>query len=250
MAGTWVLHRVNDTALPQKRGIAALLKRTSDERGNREENTQNRDHRRLADAAYSPEGCRTSTSPTTGTTGAVGGAGTAARSAKDHCTGGGSTHMKRSIARLLIASVAAVTLLTTFGGAAFAQAGHFVGTPTCTDQGTTAQCTGKVAGLGGTTFTINVSAPGTATVECTNPAGNVAPGQTFTTTAAGTTGPVPTPRNGQFRFSVTTATPEAPAGSCPNPQWTAEVIDVEFGDATITLLENGNVSDTITVPVT
>src|SRR5215207_7712323 len=64
--------------------------------------------------------------------------------------------MKRSIARLLIATVAAVSLLTTFGGTAFAQAGHFVGTPVCTDEGTTAECTGKVAGLGGTTFEITV----------------------------------------------------------------------------------------------
>jgi hypothetical protein len=158
--------------------------------------------------------------------------------------------MKRSIARLLVATVAALSLLTTFGGAAFAQAGHFVGTPVCTDQGTTAECTGKVAGLGGTTFQITVEAEGTAIVECTNPGGNVAPGQTFETTVAGTSGPQPTPRNGQFRFDVATVTPTAPPGSCPNPQWTAEVVDVEFGDATITLSEDGVVSDTITVPVT
>jgi hypothetical protein len=35
----------------------------------------------------------------------------------------------------------------------------------------------------------------------------------------------------------------------PNPMWTAEVVDVEFGDATITLTEDGVVSDTITVRV-
>jgi hypothetical protein len=158
--------------------------------------------------------------------------------------------MKRSIARLLVVTVAALSLLTTFGGTAFAQSGHFVGTPTCTDIGTQVECSGKVAGLGGTTFTILVSAPGTATVECTNPAGNVAPGQTFDTTATGQSGPFPTPRNGQARFTVTTEAPAAPPGSCPNPQWTAEVVDVEFGDATITLQEDGVVSDTITVPVT
>jgi hypothetical protein len=157
--------------------------------------------------------------------------------------------MKRSIARLLVATVAALSLLTTFGGAAFAQAGHFVGTPTCTDEGTFVECSGKVAGLGGTTFTILVSAPGTATVECTNPAGNVAPGQTFDTTATGQSGPFATPRNGQARFTVRTDTPTAPPGSCPNPMWTAEVVDVAFGDATLTLLEDSNVSDTITVPV-
>jgi hypothetical protein len=158
--------------------------------------------------------------------------------------------MKRSMARLLVVTVAALTLLTAFGGTAFAQSGHFVGTPTCTDEGTTAECTGKVAGLGGTTFEITVTAPGTASVECANPAGNVAPGQSFTTTAAGSSGPQPTPRNGQFRFTVETVTPTAPPGSCPNPMWTATVVDVEFGDATITLTEDGVISDTITVPVT
>jgi hypothetical protein len=151
--------------------------------------------------------------------------------------------MKRLL--LGVAVIAALSLPST----ALAQSGHFVGTPTCTDEGTTVECSGKVAGLGGTTFTITVEAPGTASVTCTNPAGNVAPGQSFETTVAGTSGPLATPRNGQFRFRVESVTPSAPPGSCPNPKWTATVTDVEFGDATITLRENGNVSDTITVPV-
>jgi hypothetical protein len=158
--------------------------------------------------------------------------------------------MKRSVARLLLAAITAMTLLTTFAGAALAQAGHFVGTPTCTDQGTTVECRGKVAGLGGTTFTITVEATGTASVTCTNPGGNVAPGQSFTTTVAGTSGPFPTPRNGQARFTVESVTPTAPPGSCPNPMWTATVTDVAFTDATITLREDSTISDVITVPVT
>ena len=157
--------------------------------------------------------------------------------------------MKRSVLRLVVATVTALALLTTFGGAAFAQAGHFVGTPTCRDIGTQVQCTGKVAGLGGTTFTITVSAQGTASVTCTNPAGNVAPGQSFTTTVTGTSGPFATPRNGQARFTVTSDAPTAPPGSCPNPMWTATVTDVAFTTATVTLLEDSTVSDTATVPV-
>jgi hypothetical protein len=147
--------------------------------------------------------------------------------------------------------IAVLSLLVTAFAAvpALAQSGHFVGTPTCTDQGTTVSCSGKVAGLGGTTFQINVAAQGTASVTCTNPAGNVAPGQSFTTTTTGTGGPQPTPRNGQASFTVASTTPIAPAGSCPNPKWTASVTDVTFGDATLTLLEDGVVSDTITVPV-
>lgn len=147
-------------------------------------------------------------------------------------------------------SAAALTAISlAFAGPALAQSGHFVGTPTCTDIGTQVRCTGKVAGLGSTTFTINVSAQGTGTVTCTNPAGNVAPGQTFTANVAGTTGPVPTPRSGNFNFNVTTTAPSAPAGSCPNPKWTPTVVDVTFTTATITLLEDSTVSDTVTVPV-
>lgn len=146
------------------------------------------------------------------------------------------------IALAVVASIASV-------GVAHAQSGHFVGTPTCRDQGTTLQCSGKVAGLGSTTFQIDVAAQGTASVVCTNPGGNVAPGQSFTTTTTGTGGPFPTPRNGSARFTVNTVTPSAPPGSCPNEKWTATVTDVEFGDATITLREDSTVSDTITVPV-
>ena len=152
--------------------------------------------------------------------------------------------------RFLVATTIAVVSTLTFAGTALAQSGHFVGTPTCRDVGTQLQCTGKVAGLGGTTFSITVEAEGIASVTCTNPAGNVAPGQSFETDLAGTSGPQPTPRNGQFRFTQATATPSAPAGSCPNPMWTATVTDVQFtSPATITLRENGTVSDTITVPI-
>ena len=102
----------------------------------------------------------------------------------------------------------------------------------------------------GTTFSITVKAEGIASVRCTNPAGNVAPGQSFETDLTGSSGPLATPRNGQFRFALTSNAPSAPAGSCPNPQWTATVTDVQFtSDATITLRENGVVSDVITAPI-
>jgi len=154
--------------------------------------------------------------------------------------------MKRYLLLLTVAIVGALA----FSPAASAQAGHFVGTPTCTDEGTFLECTGKVAGLGGTTFRIDVSASGVADVTCTNPGGQVAPGQSFSFEGAGSTGDQLTPRNGQFRFSVATVSPTAPPGSCPNPMWTATVTDVHFTDATLTLFEDSTVSDMITVPVT
>src|SRR5215204_7759262 len=141
--------------------------------------------------------------------------------------------------RVISAAPVGLFVLALGPAAAYAQSGHFIeqgaGAAECTDIGTQVQCTGKVAGLGGTTFEITVTAPGTASVECTNPGGQVAPGQSFNTTVAGTSGPLATPRNGQFRFTVESNTPSAPPGSCPNPMWTATVIDVVFGDATVTL---------------
>jgi hypothetical protein len=157
--------------------------------------------------------------------------------------------MSKSLRTIVVATAALVVMLAT-ASVASAQSGHFVGTPKCTDIGTQVQCTGKVAGLGGTTFTITVAAQGTASVTCTNPAGNVAPGQSFSTGVTGSSGPFATPRNGQAPFTVTSNTPSAPAGSCPNPKWTATVTDVEFtSDATITLFEDSTVSDTIAVPI-
>ena len=115
--------------------------------------------------------------------------------------------------RLLAVGVATAAILA-LPSVAAAQSGHFIGTQTCTDIGTQAQCSGKVAGLGGTTFTVTMSANGTASVECHSPAGNV-----------------------------------APAGSCPNDKWTAVVTDVQFTTATISLFEDSTLSDQVTVPV-
>ena len=153
--------------------------------------------------------------------------------------------------RLFLVSALTCIALIASASAAFAQSGHFVGTPVCTDEGTTVECTGKVAGLGGTTFEITVTAPGTASVECTNPGGNVAPGQDTAVETSGTTGEQSTPRNGQIRFTGSTLDPEPlpPTPTCPNNQWTPDIVDVQFTDATITLLEDGVVSDTITVAV-
>jgi hypothetical protein len=137
----------------------------------------------------------------------------------------------------LIAVLSAVLVLSV---AAIATAAvRFHAGPTCTDNGTTLTCTGNVSGLGQELLTVDISsADATATVECTNPAGNVAPGQTFDTGVSGSGQFQPT-KNGRTDFSVTTTAPTAPAGSCPNPQWSAAVTDVTFGDTTITGTQGG-----------
>jgi hypothetical protein len=115
---------------------------------------------------------------------------------------------------------------------------NFRSGPTCTDQGLTLNCTGNVSGLGQEPLTVNISSPASATVECTNPAGKVAPGQTFSFTASGTQ-IVQVDKNGRATFNLTTEAPTAPANSCPNPRWSAAVTDVTFGTVTLTGTQGG-----------
>jgi hypothetical protein len=154
-----------------------------------------------------------------------------------------------------VTTLLALVALALGASPAEAQSGPFIeqgaGAPECLDIGTQVECTGKVAGLGGTTFEIRVTASGIASVECENPGGNVAPGQDTAVDVAGSSGPLPTPRNGQYVFTVTTVAPTVPNfPTCPNPQWIAHVVDVTFGDATLPLFEDGVLSDQVTVPVT
>jgi hypothetical protein len=151
-------------------------------------------------------------------------------------------------ARTFLALGGAALAALVVASIALAQSGHFNDrTVSCTDTGTQVECEGKVAGLGGTTFQIDISAQGTAVVECENPGENVAPGQDTSVTTTGTTGPLATPRNGNFNFEIATDPPTVPnVPTCPNPQWTANVVDVLFTSVTLTLREDGTVSDTFT----
>lgn len=158
--------------------------------------------------------------------------------------------------RRMLLTMAIVPVVLALGvSPALAQSGHFItgggNAPSCTDIGTQVECTGKVAGLGGTTFEITVEASGIAEVVCINPGGNRAPGQDTEVTVAGTTEPLPTPKNGQFRFSITSDDPEPlpPTPTCPNAQWTPEIVDVAFTTATLTLFEDGMQSDQVIVTV-
>ncbi len=157
------------------------------------------------------------------------------------------------MAVVAVALVMAATLATV--SVANAQSGHFLtggrNAPSCTDVGTQVRCTGSVAGLGGTTFEITVEATGTAEVVCINPGGNRAPGQDTTVTVEGSTDPLPTPRNGRYNFTIMTDDP-GPLPStptCPNANWTAEIVDIHFTTATLSLYEDGVLSDQVTVPV-
>ena len=114
--------------------------------------------------------------------------------------------------------------------------------PTFTDLGTTLNVTGNVSGLGTQDLTVTLYAPGTAAVTCSNPAGQVAPGQRTSTSTSGAQSGIEV-KNGRATFNVTTAEPASPnpAVVCPNRKWTATITDVVFSSATLTLTQGGQV---------
>lgn len=167
--------------------------------------------------------------------------------------------MKASrVVAVLAASAAAAGLAPAI---AQANSGHFIengaNAPVCTDVGTQVSCDGKVAGLGGTTFEITVDADGIASVECENEGGNVAPGQDTAVSVEGGTGELPTPTNGQYIFTDLRTADPAPLNpsppTCPDASgqghWTANIVDVAFTTATLSLFEDGVLVDQIDVAV-
>ena len=74
-----------------------------------------------------------------------------------------------------------------------------------------------------------------ATYVCTNPGGNVAPGQPVVN--QNVTGPKQniTPRNGQISFSPTIPPPTPPSAAteCPNAKWTVVLTSLTYNDVTL-----------------
>jgi hypothetical protein len=108
---------------------------------------------------------------------------------------------------------------------------HYVDGPTITDNGTTLMVCGKIAGLGnnkGVNITITTTA--TVSTECTNPGGNVAPGQSRTENLTYTK-KFWSDKNGNISFCLSTL--ELKPGMCPNGKWTGRVTDVSFVNTTV-----------------
>ena len=144
---------------------------------------------------------------------------------------------------MLVTAVSAVALLAPT--TALAANVHFVNGPTFTDNGTTLTTTGKLAGIGNQDLKVTVSVTGIATkITCTNPGGNQAPGQNKPgVTASGTqTITRDEVKNGTVRINVTTLEPAQltpKQAGCPNNRWTADIDDVDFTSATITIVQGG-----------
>jgi hypothetical protein len=131
-------------------------------------------------------------------------------------------------AAAMTASVALAAITTTINPANAPTGAHFAAgtSATCSVTGATVDCSSyQVAGVGNANATGALNATYTATVLCsnsgTNP-NNSVEAQTKFSSQPATTGNL-NPKNGKLTVPPLSTSPPTspPAGSCPNPNWTA-----------------------------
>lgn len=120
---------------------------------------------------------------------------------------------------------------------------HFQGpAPNLTCNGTTCTATSfTLAGLGQGTGTAQVVVTATFNTQCTNPGGNVAPGQDATATASSPAFSF-TAQNGKATIPSLSATVTPPSSGqidCPNSSWTGSVVGQPTISGTLTVSFNG-----------
>jgi hypothetical protein len=150
--------------------------------------------------------------------------------------------------RFALLGVAAIAVVGFFAEPALAQNPHLKGrNPVAfTDNGLTLSATVAYAGLGNFDTQQVLTATGSPTSTCTNPAGATQPpGQNpAEVVLTGVTAiPASDIKNGNVTITTGTNAPVTPipgAPDCPNPQWTEDITDVAFTSATISVFQDSN----------
>ena len=153
-----------------------------------------------------------------------------------------------AVVSLLVTALAAVPVLAAPGTGA-----HIVGQLNVSTSLTTGlTVSGKGAGFGNSVTNAFLTADSvSATWQCRNPGGNIAPGQgTEQTNGTGPSQTI-TPRNGQITFSTTLPVPSPPdaATACPNGNWTIDPTPLSITYTNVVLhFQQGGV-DVLAVPL-
>ena len=125
---------------------------------------------------------------------------------------------------------------------------HYLSGPTCTFDGTTVSCSGRIAGLGNGDVTFSFSGGVTWQTTCVNKGGNEAPGQNpaIGQAAGSVTVPAGDIKNGSLTFdedvaTVTPPTVTARAAGCPGNNWSVVLSDPDITSGTLSVSQGGAV---------
>jgi hypothetical protein len=151
----------------------------------------------------------------------------------------------RTHGRIALASLVAVVAMALSASSAVAANVHFKkGSPVFEDQGLVLNASGALTGLGNGDILVTLTATADPTATCTNKGGNQAPGQNpaEVTVTGSQSIPASEVKNGNVAFDVVTDPPDQPTAAeagCPSANWDAEITDLEFTSATITVEQGG-----------